>query len=501
MEKQLTQLKTLLAEVVDLQRSASVLGWEQQTYMPPGGAAARAEQLATLEGLAHRLFVTDKIGALLDDLMQAADGWDYDSDEASLLRLVIRKYERARRIPSELVAEIARTTALAQEAWVRARKDSDYPIFKPHLQQVLSLRRQQAECLSPYEHIYDPLLDEYEPEMKTAEVRAMFASITDELIELVSAISACADAVSDEALHGDFDIDRQRAFGLEVVQKFGFDLERGRQDEAPHPFCTSFSRDDVRITTRFDGSFLSAALFGTLHEAGHALYEQGVAPELARSGLDTGISLGVHESQSRLWENLVGRSRPFWRHFFPRLQAAFPGALSAVGLETFYRAINRSGPSLIRVEADEVTYNLHIIIRFELELDLLTGALQLDDLPAAWNDKYELYLGVRPDNDAEGVLQDIHWSMGAIGYFATYSIGNLLSVQLLNCAREALPNLDADISTGDFGALLGWLRENIHCHGSKFTPRELVQRVTGGAMDARPYMRYLREKYSDIYGL
>lgn len=501
MEKQLTQLKTLLAEVVDLQRSASVLGWEQQTYMPPGGAAARAEQLATLEGLAHRLFVTDEIGALLDGLKQMADGWDDDSDEASLVRFVLRKYERARRIPSELVAEIAHTTALAQEAWVRARKDADYPSFKPHLEQVLSLRRQQAECLAPYEHIYDPLLDEYEPEMKTAEVRSMFASIKDELIELVSAISACPEPVSDKALHGDFDIARQRAFGLEVAQKFGFDLERGRQDEAPHPFCTSFSRDDVRITTRFDGSFLTSALFGTLHEAGHALYEQGVAPELARSGLDNGISLGVHESQSRLWENLVGRSRPFWRHFFPRLQAVFPGALSAVGLETFYRAINRSGPSLIRVEADEVTYNLHIIIRFELELDLLTGALQLDDLPAAWNDKYEIYLGVRPNNDAEGVLQDIHWSMGAIGYFATYSIGNLLSVQMLNCAREALPNLDADISTGDFDALLAWLRENIYCHGSKFTPRELVQRVTGGPMDARPYMRYLREKYSDIYGL
>ncbi len=501
MEKQITELKKLLAEVVDLQRAASVLAWEQQTYMPPGGTAARAEQLATLEGLAHRLFVTDEIGALLAVLRQTADDWDYDSDEASLVRFISRKYERERRIPSELVADIARTTALAQETWVRARQAADYPMFKPHLQKVLTLRRQQAECLAPYEHIYDPLLDEYEPEMKTAEVRAMFAAIKDELIELVHDISARADAVSDEMLHGDFDIEMQRAFGLQVAQKFGYDLERGRQDEAPHPFCSSFSSDDVRITTRFDSSYLPSALFGTLHEAGHALYEQGVAPGLARSGLDTGISLGVHESQSRLWENLVGRSRPFWQHFFPQLQAAFPGALGAADVEAFYRAINLSKPSLIRVEADEVTYDLHIIIRFELELDLLTGALQLDELPAAWNDKYEHYLGVRPENDAEGVMQDIHWSIGAIGYFATYSIGNLISVQLLNSAREALPNLDVDIAAGEFGALLSWLRENIHRHGSKFTPRELVKRVTGGEMDSRPYMHYLREKYSDIYAL
>jgi carboxypeptidase Taq len=355
--------------------------------------------------------------------------------------------------------------------------------------------------MAPYEHIYDPLLDEYEPEMKTTEVRAMFAEIKDELIELVNAINARNDRVSDEALYGDFDIHRQREFGLEVVRKFGYDLERGRQDEAPHPFCTNFSSDDVRITTRFDRKFLPSALFGTLHEAGHALYEQGVAPELARSGMDTGISLGVHESQSRLWENLVGRSRPFWQYFFPKLRAVFPSALAMVDMESFYRAINRSKPSLIRVEADEVTYNLHIIIRFELELDLLTGVLRLEELPEAWNEKYQCYLGVCPDNDADGVLQDIHWSIGAIGYFATYSIGNLLSVQLLNSARQALPNLDADISSGEFDALLGWLHHNIHRHGSKFTPRELIQRITGGAMLARPYLDYLREKYSDIYDL
>ena len=501
MGKQLQKLKRLLAEVVDLQRSAAVLAWEQQTYMPPGGASARADQLATLEGLAHRMFITDEIGGLLAELEQDAGDWSYDSDEASLLRFIRRRYDRERRIPTDLVAALARTTALAQEAWIFARQRADYQLFKPHFQEVLSLRRKQAECLDPYDHIYDPLLDEYEPEMKTSEVHAMFSSIKDELIELVSAISARGAVVRDEALHGDFDIERQRAFGLDVAQKFGYDLERGRQDEAPHPFCTHFSSDDVRITTRFDRSFLSSALFGTLHEAGHALYEQGIAPGLARSGLDTGISLGVHESQSRLWENLVGRSHPFWRHFFPQLQAAFPEALSEVDVDSFYRAINCSEPSLIRVEADEVTYNLHIIIRFELEQDLLTGTLKLDDLPGAWNDKYERYLGVCPENDAEGVLQDIHWSMGAIGYFPTYSIGNLLSVQLFNSAREALPNLDTDIAAGDFGSLLGWLRDNIHCHGSKFTPRELVYRVTGGDMDARPYMDYLREKYSDIYDL
>ena len=501
MNIKLQTLKMRLAEVVDLQRSAALLSWEQQTYMPPGGAKARAEQLATLQGLAHRLFITDEIGGLIKELSSSSGQWDYDTDEASLIRFVAREYERESKIPTELVAELASTTVLAQEAWASARQNDDYSEFQPHLQKVIALSRQQAECFAPYDHLYDPLLDKYEPDMKTSEVQKMFSGMKDELIDLVNAINSRSDAVNNKILYGDFDIDRQREFGLCIAKKLGYDLNRGRQDETLHPFCTHFSIDDVRITTRFDSRFLPSALFGTMHEVGHALYEQGISPELARTGMDTGVSLGVHESQSRLWENLVGRSGLFWLHFFPQLQTVFPDQLGQVTHDEFYRAINRSEPSLIRVEADEVTYNLHIIIRFELELELLSGDLHLNDLPAAWTEKYKDYLGIVPHNDSDGVLQDIHWSIGAIGYFATYTIGNLLSVQLFDCARKEITDLESDISKGNFDGLLYWLRENIHCHGSKFTPGELVKRVTGDSMDSRPYLNYLHNKYSNIYSL
>ena len=502
MNIKLQTLKMRLAEVVDLQRSAALLSWEQQTYMPPGGAKARAEQLATLQGLAHRLFITDEIGGLVKELSNSSEQqWGYDTNEASLIRFVARQHERERKVPSELVAELASTTALAQEAWALARQNDDYPTFQPHLQRVINLTRQQAECFAPYSHLYDPLLDKYEPGMKTSEVQKMFTGMKDELIDLVNKINSRTGVVKNEFLYGDFDIDRQREFGLCIAKKFGYDLDRGRQDETLHPFCTHFSIDDVRITTRFDNGFLPSALFGTMHEVGHALYEQGISPELDRTGMDTGVSLGVHESQSRLWENLVGRSQSFWMHFFPKLQMVFPEELGEVTQDEFYRAINRCEPSLIRVEADEVTYNLHIIIRFELELELLSGDLHLNDLPGAWREKYKDYLGVAPHNDADGVLQDIHWSIGAIGYFATYTIGNLLSVQLFDCVQTDIIDLEADISKGNFDSLLHWLRENIYCHGSKFTPVELVERVTGDSMDSRPYLNYLQNKYSDIYNL
>ena len=502
MNIKLQTLKMRLAEVVDLQRSAALLSWEQQTYMPPGGAKARAEQLATLQGLAHRLFITDEIGGLVKELSNSSEQqWGYDTNEASLIRFVARQHERERKVPSELVAELASTTALAQEAWALARQNDDYPTFQPHLQRVINLTRQQAECFAPYSHLYDPLLDKYEPGMKTSEVQKMFTGMKDELIDLVNKINSRTGVVKNEFLYGDFDIDRQREFGLCIAKKFGYDLDRGRQDETLHPFCTHFSIDDVRITTRFDNGFLPSALFGTMHEVGHALYEQGISPELDRTGMDTGVSLGVHESQSRLWENLVGRSQSFWMHFFPKLQMVFPDEFGEVTQDEFYRAINRCEPSLIRVEADEVTYNLHIIIRFELELELLSGDLHLNDLPGAWREKYKDYLGVAPHNDADGVLQDIHWSIGAIGYFATYTIGNLLSVQLFDCVQTEIIDLEADISKGNFDSLLHWLRENIYCHGSKFTPVELVERVTGDSMDSRPYLNYLQNKYSDIYNL
>ncbi len=501
MEDKLQTLYSRINEVYDLQRAAAVLEWDQQTYMPPGSVATRSEQIATLTRIAHDRFTSDELGELLDDLSTANGYWPYESNEASMVRVTAREFTRQRKLPSELVAEISRAASLGHAAWGKAHAKSDFAMFKPHLVHLLELRRQQAEHLGPYDHIYDALLENFEPGNKTADVQAMFAGFKDELVELVHSITAHADRVSDDVLHHKYEIEKQRNFGLKIATQLGYDLSRGRQDEAAHPFCTSFSTGDVRITTRFYENFISSALFSTIHEVGHGLYEQGIDPFHNRTGLQDGASLGIHESQSRLWENLVGRSRAFWQYFYSELQHIYPESLEDIDNESFYRAINKVEPALIRVEADEVTYNLHILIRFELEMALLTGELSVDDLPQAWNDKYETYLGVRPTNDAEGVLQDVHWSEGYIGYFPTYSIGNVVSVQLWEQIEKAIPDLQDQIAQGRFGDLLEWLRTNVHQHGKKFMPAELIQRLTGGPLDSRPYMRYLQEKYSEIYAL
>jgi carboxypeptidase Taq len=501
MEAKLQELKTRLAEIRDLNKAAAVLGWDQQTYMPPGGADARAEQLATLQKTAHDWFIADEIGELIEALDGDGTGWDYDSDEASLVRVVARDYEKARKVPSELVAEFARVTALAYEAWAKAREGSDFPMFQPHLEKIVELNLRLAEALGYEDRIYDPLLDQYEPEMKAAQVAAIFDDLKTELVPLVKTLSERVDLVDNSILHQAYDEQKQWDFGVEVLKDFGFDLTRGRQDKSVHPFTTSFSTDDVRLTTRIDPNYLPTALFGTLHEGGHGLYDQGISSSLERTPLGDGTSLGIHESQSRLCENLVGRSREFWSHYFPRLQALFPDQLGSVDVETFYRAINRVEPSLIRVEADEVTYNLHIMLRFELENDMLEGKVKIADLPAAWNAKMETYLGVVPPNDALGVLQDIHWSFGSLGYFPTYSLGNLISVQFFNKAKADIPSLSDQIATGEFDALLDWLRGNIHRHGRKYTPAELVKRVTGDDLTAADYVAYIKAKFSDIYEL
>ncbi|GAB4528544.1 MAG: carboxypeptidase M32 [Anaerolineae bacterium] len=501
MEDALQALKTRLGEIQDLNRAAALLGWDQQTYMPPGGAAARAEQLATLQKTAHSWFIADEIGELIERLSGDASGWDYDSDEASLVRVVARDYEKARKVPSELVAEFARVSALAYEAWARARERSDFSMFQPHLEKIVDLNIQLAGVLGYEDRIYDPLLDQYEPEMKTAHIVAIFEDLKAELLPLVRAISEQTDAVDDSILHQHYDEQKQWDFGVQVLTDFGFNFDRGRQDKSVHPFTTAFSIGDVRLTTRVDPNFLPTALFGTLHEGGHGLYEQGIDFDLERSSLDDGASLGVHESQSRLWENLVGRSRAFWSHYFPRLQAIFSEQLAGVDVEDFYRAINRVEPSLIRVEADEVTYNLHIMLRFELENEMLEGKVKVADLPEAWNAKMKAYLGIVPPDDAKGVLQDIHWSGGMLGYFPTYSLGNLISVQFFDKAKADIPSLMDQIAAGRFDELLHWLRENVHRHGRKYTPVELVKRVTGQDMTAANYVAYIKAKFSEIYRL
>ncbi|HTP11440.1 MAG TPA: carboxypeptidase M32, partial [Anaerolineae bacterium] len=482
-------------------RISSLVGWDQQTYMPPGGSAARAEQSATLQKIVHEIFTADETGRLLDAATGEVSGLEPDSDDARLVSVTRRDYEKSRKVSADLVAEIARVTGQAVDVWTEARAASDWKPFSPYLTRIFALQRQLADALGYSERMYDALLDKFEPDMKTAQVKAVFDAIKPDLIDLVKAIAAKGDVVSDEVLHREYDEQKQWDFGLEVVKRYGFDFKRGRQDRSVHPFTTSFSINDVRITTRVDRHFLSPALFGTLHETGHALYEQGFSQSLERTPLADGASLGMHESQSRMWENLVGRSQPFWKFFFPILQGFFPAQLADQTAASFQRAANKVSPSFIRVEADEVTYGLHIMLRFEMENDLLEGHLKAADVPEAWNAKMQEFLGVTPPSTAQGALQDIHWSSGLIGYFPTYQLGNLISLQLWDKINAAIPDLTSQIERGEFAALLDWLRTNLHQHGRKFTSNELLQRITGSGLNPAPYLKYLKAKYRAIYGL
>jgi len=495
----LEQLKAILATVCDLRGAGSLLSWDQQTYMPSGSGFSRAEQLATLEKLAHAQFTSKEIGEHLEGAIGETKPLAYDSNAASLVRLVRREYDRAQKIPPSLVAEIARQTSLGMEVWIKARKTSNFGLFQSSLQRIIELQRELADCLGFQNKRYDALLDQYEPGMTTSTLNKLFSDLKSGLLPLVEGLSQNISAVDDKVLHQHYPAEKQLEFGLKMAKLIGYDLSRGRQDLSVHPFCTSFSINDVRITTRLDEKFLSSALFGTLHECGHALYEQGINIELERTLLGGGTSLGIHESQSRLWENLVGRSREFWKFAYPILKTFFQDSLEGCSLEAFYRSINRVQPSLIRVEADEVTYNLHIMFRYELEVDLLEGNLQIKDLPEAWNSKMQGYLGVIPSNDAVGVLQDVHWSHGLIGYFPTYALGNLVSVQFYQQAQKAVPRIVAEIEKGNFSNLLAWLREHVHQHGRKFMPEELVKKETGEFISAGPFIQYLKTKYSEIY--
>ncbi len=496
----LEQLTARLHRIHDLEAAARLLEWDQETYMPEAAVEARARQLATLHTLAHEHLTDEAVGRLLETLAPQTGAADPLAPQAGLVRVTRRDYDRARKVPAGLVAALAETTARARSAWKQARAEDDFARFAPHLERIVTLSREKAEALGYDETPYDALLDQYEPGMTTAEVSRVFAALREGLVPLAEHIAA-AETPDDSFLHRRFDADAQWAFGLEVARAFGYDLGRGRQDRSAHPFTTSFSPRDVRITTRIDPRFFNPAFFATLHEAGHALYEQGLAPELERTPLADGASLGMHESQSRLWENLVGRSRPFWQHYFPKAKRRFPEALGGVSPEAFYRAVNKVEPSLIRVEADEVTYNLHIMLRFELERGLIEGTLSVDALPARWNDRMESYLGLRPDTDADGVLQDVHWSLGAIGYFPTYALGNLMSVQLFEQARADLPELEAQIGRAAFGPLLGWLRTHVHRHGRLLQAQEILERTTGRPLRADDWLGYVRRKFGGLYSL
>ena len=491
----LEELKERSSRIVDLQKVARLLLWDSQTMMPPGGVAHRGDQLATIQGLAHELLVDERTGRLLDELRPLEDSLDPESDDACFLRVLRREHGRAVRVPASLRAEMAQAAAEGRPVWVKAKAESDFSLFLPALERNVELRRRYVACFDDAAERYDVLLDEFEPETTTAEVRALFDRLKPELVALVAELRDRD--VDDSFLHGDFPVERQAALAREVVDLFGHRPGSWRIDPTEHPFASGPGVDDVRITTRYEPGSLKS-LFSTMHEYGHGLYNHQLPRPLGRLPIGQPASLGIHESQSRLWENLVGRSVPFWRFFYPRLREVYPERLAGVELDRFLAGINRVQPSLIRIKADEVTYGLHVMLRFELEQDIVEGRVELRDLPEAWNRKMWDLLGVEVPDDAHGVLQDVHWSGGQIGYFSTYLLGTVMSVQIWEAAGRDLPELEEQIGRGEFAPLREWLGEHVHALGRRYDSQETLRRATGSAIAPEPYLAYLRAKYVTV---
>ncbi|MFH0749502.1 MAG: carboxypeptidase M32 [Candidatus Gottesmanbacteria bacterium] len=500
MQDKLKQLKNLLAQVMDLTFSVSILDWDQNVYMPSGGAEARGYCLGTLQTAAHNILVSDEVQKLLEELIPWSKEQEADSDDVRLIRVTQRMVARHLKIPASMVAEKAQIHTLANQVWQKARMTSDWKLFEPEMNKIVVFAQRFAELFAPYDHVYDGLLDEYEPGMRTTDVQALFDQIRPEQVALVGAI-AKQTKIDNSVLTQHYPEALQLTAVKEVINRIGYDFRRGRMDRTVHPFMSTLGFGDQRITYRVNESYFNTLFFALMHESGHGMYEQGIDASLARTPLYTGASMALHESQSRLWENLVGRSMPFWQWYYPQLQRLFPTQVGIVDLQTWYRAINKVQPSFIRVEADEATYNLHIMLRLEIEIGLLQGTIAVADLPEVWNEMFKSYLGITPPSDDQGVLQDVHWSMGLFGYFSTYALGNLVSAQLWEKINEQLPNLDEQIARGKFDELLAWLTKNVYQHGNKFEPQELVQRVTGSKIDGKPYINYLNKKFGAIYGL
>jgi carboxypeptidase Taq len=491
-------LRERLGEQQDLRNASALLQWDQQTMMPPDGGPARAEVLATVGRMTHEQFIDDETGRLLETAAGELNGAAPESDEASLVRVVKRSYDKARRVPSELAAELARAGSIGQEVWTLARANDDFASFAPYLEHNVELARQYVACFDNFDCAYDVLLDDYDPQLTTAEVSVLFDELRSELVPLIATISEHANAVDASCLHGEYPVSIQRRVVAETVQQMGFNPAAWRMDDAVHPFASGIAESDVRITTRWDEAFLAAGLYAAMHECGHGLYEAGISSALQRTPLGHGASLAVHESQSRLWENMVGRGRAYCGVLAPRIAAAFDTSIDG---DVLYRAVNRVEPSHIRVEADEATYGLHIVLRFELEQELIEGRLAIADLPDAWNTRFEQYFGIPVPNDTLGVLQDVHWAGGLIGYFPTYALGNLIAGQLWARVHTDIPDLDERLGAGELGGLREWLREHVHRHGAKFTSRELLEREVGGPIAVAPFVTYLKAKLSDVYGV
>jgi carboxypeptidase Taq len=492
------ELLRRLGELQDVEKAAQVLGWDEETKMPPLGAEARAEQRATLARIAHDLQTAPELGALLEELRPFEEAHDEESFEASVIRVARSDFEKAVRVPSELRADLSRLASHGYRAWLEAREQQKYSTLLPYLEHGLELRRRYVECFAPYDDPYDPLLDIYEPGMKTADVEPIFDRLKEALVPMIRTFAE-GGPVDDSSLHGHFPRDAQRRFSLAMLEQWGMDRMAWRLDKTVHPFMTCFSPSDIRLTTNFHEDSLHGVL-SCLHEFGHGVYERNVDPRFVRTPLAEGVSSAFHESQSRLWENLVGRNLATWRYFYGDLQEAFPDHFGNVSLETFHRALNKVEPTMRRVDADEVTYSLHIILRFELERAMLTGELDLRDLPEAFDAKMDEYLGLQPPDVVSGALQDAHWSDLTFGYFPTYALGNVVSVQLWEKAEAAIGPLDEQFERGEFAPLREWLTDTVYRWGRSFTPQELLQRVTGGGMDPEPYVRYLDRKLNDLLG-
>jgi len=498
LQERVDLLREKLGEIRDVSAALSMLHWDQQTYMPPKAGEERGRQIATLSALRHRLFTSSHMADLLVTLRNEQE--DLVGDSRALIEVSLYDFDREMKLPGDFVKDLAQAESDAFEAWIKAKKNSDFRIFRPHLEKLVSLQKQKAEYLGYEGDPYNALLEIYERGMTTEKVAVVFTEIGEAQGALVQAISESTQ-LRFPWLDQVWKKQGQWDFGMTVLADIGYDLDAGRQDLSAHPFTTSFGSKDVRVTTRIHEDDLFSALMSTLHEGGHALYEQGYREEDARSPLAEAPSLGIHESQSRMWENMVGRSLPFWRRYLPDLQAAFPGQLESVSAEEVYRAINRVERSLIRVEADECTYNLHVILRFELERAMLSGELKVADLPGAWNEKIKRYLGIEVPDDAHGCLQDVHWSSACFGYFPTYALGNLYAAQLFEKIREEIPNLNGAIEEGNFKPLLSWLREKVHRHGRRLTTPEIVREATGSELKSGPYLQYLENKFKPLYGL
>ncbi len=490
------RLHEALSQLADLSHAQSLLGWDQETIMPPKGAKMRGRSLGTLAGIYHDKLTDAQLVDWVEELKQA----DLVGDEAANLREFSREQSRALKTPRALVVELSETASLGHEAWVKARKDADFPHFRPWLEKMLELKKQVAKAIGFEGSMYNALLDEYEPYAKVEEIEPLFTELRGHLVPMVDKIAG-VDKIASQELKRPFPVTAQERFGRRVMKDMGFDLEAGRLDVSVHPFCSGIGPQDVRLTTRYDENDFTQSIFGIIHETGHGLYEQGLPAELGNLPVGSAVSLGIHESQSRLWENVIARSRHFWTHYLPLLKTEFPSQLKGIDLDWFYRAINRVEPSFIRVEADEVTYNLHILLRFELESQLLKDELRVSDLPSAWNEKMTDYLGLQPPNDSLGVLQDVHWSLGLIGYFPTYLLGNLHAVQLHAAVKRDMPDLHSQVARGELLPLKSWLNANVHRRGSRLKADELVREITGSGLSVGPFVEYLRSKFGEIYQL